>query len=106
MEASPGGAPTPSDTSHSPSPLQLFRSARALRNFGFSNDDILVLSKLGSAGAHRVVELYEHEGPEAAHKLLGSLEGAPEDTLREWLEEIATFAGKQPFSHWLAGSRR
>jgi hypothetical protein len=91
METSPYGAPTPSDPASHPSTntIQLWRALDGLVELGLSRDVILFLSKLGVAGVHRMLDVFEHEGREAVDGHLASLEGVAEDTLGNWLDAIA-----------------
>lgn len=102
METSPYGAPTPSDISNPSTHIRLWKVAKILEELGFTTDEILVLSKLGSAGARRVWELYERKGPEIADTLVGSVEGAP-DAIVQW---VGSIAGKQRFSRCFAFCKR
>jgi len=96
METSPYGAPTPGDpASHQPTDtIRLWKALDGLVGYGLSRDVILFMSKLGVAGVHRMLDVFEQEGREAVDGLLSSLEGVSEGTLRNWLDAIA---GKSSF---------
>jgi hypothetical protein len=91
METSPYEAPTPSDSaSHQPTDtIQLWKALDTLVELGLSKDKILSLSKLGVAGTHTVLDVFEQDGREAVNGLVGPLEGVSEDTLHGWLKAIA-----------------
>jgi hypothetical protein len=91
METSPYWAPTPgSSASQQPTDaIPLFKALHALVEFGLTKERILALSKLGIAGAHTILDVFEQEGREAVDGLLSPLEGVAEDTLQDWLGAIA-----------------
>ncbi|KAF2684120.1 hypothetical protein K458DRAFT_37751 [Lentithecium fluviatile CBS 122367] len=90
METSPYGAQTPSDAaSHQPTDhIQLYKAVDDLVKLGLSKEKILLLSKLGLAGIHAILDVFEGEGRQAVDGLLRPLEGVSDDVLRGWVDAI------------------
>ena len=91
MESSSHGVLTPTDPTLQPptDPIRLWKALDALLELGLSRDWIMSLSKLGVAGAHRMLSVFEQNGRKAVDSLLSPLEGVSEDTLGNWLDAIA-----------------
>lgn len=64
-----------------PSIETAIQAVDSLVEYGLSQDDIVALSKLGSARVHTIVDLLERVGQTGVERLLSSLEGMPETAL-------------------------
>jgi hypothetical protein len=92
MDTLSHGAPMPSEANsqHPTNTIGLWEAVDALVELGLSRELILSLSKLGAAGVHRVLDVFEQEGREAVDGLLSPIEGVSEDALGSWFDAIAS----------------
>jgi hypothetical protein len=86
MDTSSYGAPTPSEATDT---IGLWKAVDALVELGMSRELIQILSKLGAAGVHRVLDVFEQGNRDAVDRLLGPIEGVSEDALGSWFDAIA-----------------
>jgi hypothetical protein len=91
MDTSSYGAPTPSEANpqHPTDTIGLWKAVDALVERGMSRELIQILSKLGTAGVHRVLDVFEQKGRDVVDRLLGPIEGVSEDALGSWFDAIA-----------------